>query len=141
MKERQLADKEVMSQAQYENRLGMLQRLYQFDVNMKNRIYDYEKYKRNLVQSTNKRRPTAIRVSALQALKAVHKKWEGTIYEHDIERCLVESESSEIKSAAVDFLLHAVFSDEAYKYSRLVVRDTPALCSRQEGQQQMDLWL
>ena len=38
--------------------------------------------------------------------------------------------ASEIKSAAVDFLLHAVFPETK---NRLVVRDTPALCSKTRG--------
>eukprot|EP00943_MAST-04B_sp_MAST-4B-sp1_P001882 g1882.t1 len=123
-----------LAKQEYANRVGLVnEEFYQFDVKMKNVVYAYEKYKRLLVQSTNTSRPVPIRVSALHALKAVHTKWEGTIYEKDVEKCLDESERSEIKSAAVSFLLHTVYPDSAFKYSRIVVRDTPALCSKTRG--------
>jgi hypothetical protein len=134
LKENELARQEVQSEVQYINRIGLINEEFtQFDIKMKNMLYDYENYRRLLVRSTCGDRSIPIRVSALYALKAVHSKWEGTLYEEQIAKCLNEAEKSEIKSAAVSFLLHVVFPDSAFKYSRIVVRDTPALCSKTRG--------
>ena len=120
---------------------------YQFDMKLSHEIFDYEKYRRTLVESTKpyrfvmsewnglvrEHRPVPIRVSALQALKSVHTKWKGTMYKTDIENCLDHGESSQIRSAATDLLLFVTFPDQAFEYSRNVVRDLPKLCSKARG--------
>ena len=130
-KEAELTRREEESRAVHFNQVGMLEEETRtFDIVMRNEIHDYEKYRRILIAATSKSHSVPIRLSALQALKSVHLKWEGCKYTEEIEKCLAMTEVSQIRSAATDLLLYVTFPDQAYRYARQTVRDLPKLCSK-----------